>query len=297
MPYAGTLVPGVYVTRMIGLLLATLAGIATVAAVASEDPHGAGLARFAYVNTSVFQTSFGTLVPKRPLEPALAETAESKDADFRPVLLVAAEAITSDPIELAEGTRAVATDGVGTVSLVGDVDSTAPAAQDPPQQLASLEPSALFQLSAAPVQETAPQLAALEEPASLADATPLVPVKVQEAAPEIVQDTAQQNTALMPSAIAPGSLPIVREAPQMIAAVEPTPVVSGRAPDEILASRLERPVHAPPILKRTRHQHAAHATAHKRAHIAKKKIATTTVPKWATKMFEGPWQQHAFAYQ
>jgi hypothetical protein len=37
--------------------------------------------------------------------------------------------------------------------------------------------------------------------------------------------------------------------------------------------------------------------AHKHARAEKNKVASATVPKWATKMFEGPWQLHAFAYQ
>jgi hypothetical protein len=296
MPYAGMLVRGYSVLRIFGLLVAALAVYAAATALASEDPHGAGLARFAYVNTSVFQTSFGKLVPKRPLEAAPAETADSNGADFRPVLLVAAEAMASDPIEVAESARTVAIDGIGTVTVISNVDS-APALQEAGQQLASLEPSALFQLSAAPVQETAPQLASLEEPARLAEAAPPVQETVQESAPEIAQEAVQQSTALKPSALLSDSVPVLREAPRKIAAVEPSPIVSGNAPDEILASRGEAPARAPSILKRPHHQRSAHATAHKRAHVAKKKVATATVPKWAKKMFEGPWQQHAFAYQ
>jgi hypothetical protein len=268
--------------RIVGLLVAALAGTAF----ASEDPHEAGLARFAYVNTSVFQTSFGELVPKRPLEPAPAEPAGSKGADFRPVLLVAAEAIGSDPIEISESAKAVAIVRLGTVALVSDVDS-APAPQGTAQQLASLEPSSLLTESASPVHEAAPQFAALKSPAPLSES---VPAAVH------IQETTQQITALKPSSLVPDSVPVAREAPQKIAAIDPSSVRSDSAPDDILAARSDRPVHAPPILKRTR-QRSAHATVHKRAHVAKKKVAAATVPKWATKMFEGPWQQHAFAYQ
>ena len=235
----------------------------------------------------MFQNSFGKLVPKRPLEPAPAEATDNKGADFRPVLLVAAEAIASDPIEIAESAKAVAIDGFGTVTLVNNVDS-APAAQETAQQLASLEPSSLFSVSPSPAPETAPQFAALEPPPRLSESVP----PFQEAA----QLTDQQITALEPSSLLPDGVPVVREAPQKIATLEPSSIVSDRTPDEILASRVDRPVHAPPILKHTR-QRSAHATAHKRAHVSKKKVASATVPKWATKMFEGPWQQHAFAYQ
>ena len=293
LPYAGSNLPGVLVLRIIGLLVAALAGNAIANAFASEDPHGtAGLARFAYVNSSVFQASFGVPVPKRPLEPTREEAANSDEADFRPVLLVAAQAIASDPIEIAESAQAVAMDGIGTVTLVGDVDSP-PAAQAPPQQLASLEPSSLFQVSAPPAQETAPQFAALEPPAAISESEP----PLQEPARDIAREFAQQNTALKPSVLPPDSVAVAHDAPQKIAAVEPSSIVSGGAPDEILASRPELPVHAPPLVKRTRHQRAAHATSHKRARVAKKKVASATVPKWATKMFDGPWQTHAFAYQ
>jgi hypothetical protein len=290
MPYAGLLVRGYRVLRIVGLLVAVLAGMTL--ALASEDPHGAGLARFAYVNTSVFRASFGKLVPKRPLEPAPAEAIDNHGADFRPVLLVAAETMAFDPTEIAESSKAVPTEAIGTVTLVRDVVS-APATPEPGQHLASLEPSALFQLGALPVPETAPQLAALEPPASVADAA----LPVQESAHDIAQQTTNESATLKPSVLAPDSVPIDGAAPQQIAAVEPSPIVTGRAPDEILASRPEHPVRAPPILRRTHHQRSAHATANKRTHVAKKKVATATVPKWATKMYEGPWQQHAFAYQ
>jgi hypothetical protein len=268
--------------RIIDLLVAALAGTAF----ASEDPHEAGLARFAYVNTSVFQTSFGELVPKRPLEPAPAEAAGSVGTDFRPVMLVAAEAIASDPIEIAEGAKAVATDGIGTVTLVSNVDS-APAPQAMAQQLASLEPSSLLTESASPAQEAAPQFATLESPSPLSES---VPAAVH------VQETTQQITALKPSSLVPDSVPLARGAPQKIAAIEPPSVRSDSAPDEILAARSDRPVHAPPILKRTR-ERSARLPAHKHARAEKKKVASATVPKWATKMFESPWQLHAFAYQ
>jgi hypothetical protein len=290
--YAGTLVPGVHVLRIIGLLVATLAGIATVTALASEDPRGAGLARFAYVNTSVFETSFGTIVPKRPLEPALSETAANKDADFRPVILLAAEAIASGSIEITESTQAVATDGISAVSLVGDVDGV-PAVQDTPQQLASPDPSVLFAVSASPVQVSAPQLTSLESPARLYENE----LPVREPVQDIARQTAEQNTALKPSALTPRGVPVVEDAPQKIATVEPSAIIAGRAPDEILASRGEAPARPTPILKRPHHQRSTQATVHKRAHVVKKKVAAATVPKWATKMFEGPWQQHAFAYQ
>jgi hypothetical protein len=279
LPYAGTLLRGCTV-RIVGLLVAALAGTAF----ASEGPHESGLARFAYVNTLVFQTSFGELVPKRPLEPAPPKAADSRGNDFRPVLLVAAETIARDPIEIAESAKAIAMDGVETVTLVGDVER-APAAQDTAKQLASLEPTSLLTESAPPVPETVPQFAALESPSRLS-----------ESMPAAVQETTQQITALEPSSLLSDSVPVAREAPRQLAALEPSSLISDSAPDEVLTAGSNRPVHAPPILKHT-HKRSAHASAPKHMHAAKKKVASATVPKWATKMFEGAWQLHAFAYQ
>jgi hypothetical protein len=278
LPYAGTLLRGCTV-RIVGLLVAALAGTAF----ASEGPHEAGLARFAYVNTLVFQTSFGELVPKRPIEPAPPKAADSRGEDFRPVLLVAAEAIARDPIEIAESAKAIAMDGIEAVTLVGDVES-APAEQEVAKQLASLEPTSLLPESVPAVQETAPQFEALVPPSRLADSIPPA------------DETAPQVAALEPSLLLSDSVPVARDAPRQLAALEPSSLVSDSAPDEILTAGSNRPVHAPPILKHTR-KRSAHASAHKRVHAAKKKVASATVPKWATKMFEGPWQQHAFAYQ
>ena len=196
--------------RIVGLLILALAGTAF----ASEDRHERGLARFAYVNTSVFQRSFGELVPQPPLQPAAPESVNGSGTDFRPVLLVAAEGISGEPLESTESARALANDGIETMPLLREIETVSAA------------------------DEAAPRLASLEPTYHLAD----------------------------------------------------------HAPDELIAAHTSPLVHAPPILKHTR-QRSARATLHKRTRVAKKKVASAGVPKWATKMFDGPWQQHAFAYQ
>ena len=85
--------------RVVGLFLMVLAG----PVLASDERHAAGLARFAYANTSAFQTSFADMSLEPPAEPIAATkstvSAHSAVADLRPMTFVDAESLLDQPLE------------------------------------------------------------------------------------------------------------------------------------------------------------------------------------------------------
>jgi hypothetical protein len=218
-----------YAVRAVVLLFVAIAGGAS----AFEERRPVVLARFAYVNTAVFEPSFAIL-PAQPEAavttppatvhsgPETVPSARTDPGEYRPGLLVAAEADVTQPPGPNENARATAAaDGIDTIKLVeGPVPVT-------------------------PVDRAAPRLASPEPAAVLA-----------ELAPDQVL----------------------------------------KARDEVLKARPEEPVLPPRIIQRERPRASATHAVHRKAPPAKK-VASAKVPRWAKKMFDGPWQSHAFSYQ
>jgi len=99
-------------------------------------------------------------------------------------------------------------------------------------------------------------------------------------------------------------LPVPRPSAQRLAALSaPMHLLADAPPAAIVASEDEP---AAPASAQA-HEHASAARAHSwrrtrartawRASRAKPNTKPWKVPRWAQKMFEGPWQRHAFAYQ
>jgi hypothetical protein len=127
--------------RVVGLFLMLLAG----PALASDERHAVGLARFAYANTSAFQTSFADMSLEPPAESIAATkstaAAHSTVADLRPMTFVDAESLPDQPLDSTERAFTLSADQIEAVPLVRDIELL-PAAPPAPVRLAALpEPS------------------------------------------------------------------------------------------------------------------------------------------------------------
>jgi hypothetical protein len=219
-----------YAVRAVVLLFVALAGGAS----AFEERRPVVLARFAYVNTAVFEPSFASppAQPKAAVTsppaivhsgPEAVPSVSTEIGEYRPVLLIAAEADVTQPSEPKENARATGVaDGIDTIKLIAEF------------------------VPLAPVHRAAPRLASLEPVTVLAELAP----------------------------------------DRML-----------KARDEVLKARPEEPVLPRRIVHRERTRASAAHAMHRNAPSKKKKVASAKVPRWATRMFDGPWQSHAFSYQ
>jgi hypothetical protein len=120
---------------------------------AFEERRPLVLARFAYVNTAIFEPSViipapqpkASLSPQdtvSPVAPVAAETSSSDD--FRPVLLVAAQTDATQPAGPVEHARAEGAEGIRTIRAIEEqVPPLAPAERHE-VRLAALEPAAVL---------------------------------------------------------------------------------------------------------------------------------------------------------
>ncbi len=109
---------------------------------ASDERHAVGLARFAYANTSAFQTSFADMSQEPPAAAILSTVSDrSTVADLRPLTFVDAESLLDQPIETSERSFTLSTDHIEAIPLVRNVELLPPSHPAPVRLAALPEPS------------------------------------------------------------------------------------------------------------------------------------------------------------